>query len=66
MGILVLWLGATGESAYAPPFLQDAYLGARTFFDELTRRMGNARALLVAGAAALVLILAFTLRPRVR
>lgn len=66
MGIFVLWLGATGESAYAPPFLQDAYLGARGLFDELTARMGAAGALAVVGAAALVIVLGFALRPASR
>lgn len=64
MGILVLWLGATGESAYAPPFLQDVYLALRPLFDAIVAQLGGGGPLVVLAAVGLLVLLARLTRPR--
>lgn len=54
MGLFVLWLGASGETAYAPPFLQDAYLTLRGLFDRITEGLAGAGPFAVAFLAAVV------------
>lgn len=54
MGLFVLWLGASGETAYAPPVLQDAYLWLRGVFDRVTERLAGAGPFVVALLAALL------------
>lgn len=58
MGVLVLWVGATGQTAFAPLVLQDAYLALRGVFDTITDRAGPYGPLIVLGAAALIALLA--------
>lgn len=58
MGVLVLWVGATDQTNFAPAFLQDAYLALRGAFDAIADRAGPYGPLIVLGAAALVVLLA--------
>lgn len=57
MGALVLWLGFTGDSAYAPGFLTGAYLWLRDLFDAAGARLGPLGPVVVLALAALVLLL---------
>lgn len=57
MGALVLWLGATGNSAYAPDFMLALYGGLRRLFDGFTDFAGPLSAVVVLAAAALVVVL---------
>lgn len=54
MGLFVLWLGASGEIAYAPPLLQDAYLALRGVFDRITEALAGAGPFVVVLLAAVV------------
>lgn len=58
MGLLVLWVGATGQTAFTLQVLQDAYLALRGVFDAITDRAGAYGPLIVLAAAALVVLLA--------
>lgn len=64
MGALVLWLGATGTTTYAPEMMLGLYLHLRRVFDAFTGWAGASGALVVLGAVLLILVLARRPRPR--
>ena len=54
MGLLVLWVGATGDSAYSPAFMQLPYAWLRSVFDAVTTQLGGVAPVVVLAAIALV------------
>lgn len=59
MGGLVLWNGATGNTAYAPDFMLGLYAELRRLFDGLTELAGPFAVLIPLLAVGLIVLLAF-------
>jgi hypothetical protein len=66
MGLLVLWVGFTGQSAFTPEFATGSYQWLRDLFDAAGARLGGAGPLVVLGLAALVLLLILRMPRRAR